>query len=158
VNFKRVVYACSTNTRVMRVYSSWRLAGSASLLTTVLICLGVFLFWWAVSGSEVSAASTRAGTPHAEQADNWDGYPIDDYYLAVFAAEDEAGEKLPKNAALLRTLVIVLFFGTAFGWLVACGWMRRMPEVASPIRCWFHSVVHLHQRRAVATLLGVFRL
>jgi hypothetical protein len=144
----------------MRVYSSWRFTGSASLLrTTVLICLGVFLFWWAASGSEVSAASTMmAGTPHAEQAANGDGYPIDDYYLAVFAAEDEAGEKLPKNAMLLRTLVIVLFFGLALEWIVVSGWMGRRPEVTSLNRCWFHSVVHLHQRRAVATLLGVFRL
>ena len=146
-------------TRVMRVNSSRRFTGSASLLTTaVLLCFGVFLLSWAASGSEVSAASTMGGTPHAEQAANGYGHQIDGTYLAVFAAEDEAGDKFPKNAALLRMLVLVLFFGPALGWLLASDWMRLRPRVCSPIKCWFHSMVHLHQRRAVATLLGVYRL
>jgi hypothetical protein len=145
--------------RVMRVCSSRRFTGSASLLTTsVLIWLGVFLSCWPASGSEGSAAITMADAPHAEQAANGYGHQIDGHYFAVFAAEDEAGEKLPKNAVLLRTLVLVLFFGLALGWLVASGLRRRRPEVCSPIRCWFHCVVHLHQRRAVASLLGVFLL
>jgi hypothetical protein len=145
--------------RVMRVCSSRRFTGSALLLTiSVLIWLGVFLFCWPASGSEVSAALTTAGAPHAEQAANGYGHPIDGNYFAVIAAEDEAGEKLPKNAVLLRTLVLVLFCGTALGWLGVSDWRHRRPEVCSPIRCWFHSIVHLHQRRAVATLLGVFRL
>jgi hypothetical protein len=151
----------STDTRVMRVFSSsWRFTRSASLLTTaVLLCLlGVFLFCWPASGSDVSAASTMAGAPHAAQAANGNGVPIDGNYLAVFADDDEAGDRLPKNAALLRALVFVLFFGLALRWLVVSGCRRRRPEVTSPIRCWFHSMVHLHQRRAVATLLGVFLL
>ena len=143
----------------MRVYSSRRFARFTSLVTiSVLILFGVFLLCWAVSGSEVSVASTMADTPHAERAANGNGYPVDSDYLAVFAAEGEAGKKLPKNAALLRTLVLVLFFGTALGCLGVSGWMRRRPEVCSLTRCWFHSVVHLHQRRAVATLLEVFQL
>jgi hypothetical protein len=147
------------NTRVMRVYSSRRFTGSASLLTTaVLLWLGAFLFCWPASGSDVSAASTMAATPHAEQAASAYGHPIDGTYLAVFAEEDGAGKKLPKNAALLRALVFVLFIGLALGWLVVSGWMRRRPEVCSLIGCRFHSVVHLHQRRAVATLLEVFQL
>jgi Na+/H+-dicarboxylate symporter len=144
----------------MRVFSSWRFTRCASPLTTaVLLWLGVFLLCWPSSGFEVSPAFTVAGAPHAEQAANgFSGHQIDGNYFAVFAAEDEAKDKLPRNATLLRTLVFVLFFGTALRWLGVSSWMRRRPEVCSPIRCWFHSMVHLHQRRAVATLLGVFRL
>jgi hypothetical protein len=144
----------------MRVFSSWRFTRCASLLTTaVLLWLGIFLLCWPSNGSEVSPAFTLAGAPHAEQAAKGSsGQHIDGNYLAVFAAEDEAKDKLPRNATLLRTLVFVLFFGTALRWLGVSSWMRRRPEVCSPIRCWFHCVVHLHQRRAVATLLGVFRL
>ena len=143
----------------MRVFSSWRFAGSAWLLSTaVLLWLGIFLLCWPSSGSEVSAAFTLAGAPHAEQAANGYGHQIDGTYFALFAEEDEAGNKLPKNAVLLRTLVLMLCFGTALRWLVVFGWIRSRLEACSPIRGWFHSVVHLHQRRAVATLLGVFRL
>jgi hypothetical protein len=144
----------------MRVYSSsWRFTRCASLLTTaVLIWFGVFLLSWPVSGSDVYAVSTMAGAPHVEQAANGYGDPIDANYLAVFAAEGEAGNKLPKNAVLLRALVFVLFFGLALGWIVVSGWRGRRPEVCSLVKCWFHSVVGLHQRRGVATLLGIFRL
>jgi hypothetical protein len=143
----------------MKLYSSWRFTRSASLLTTaVLLCLGAFLISWPASGSEVSTALTIADAPHAEQPANGNGNPIDENYLAVFAEEDEAGEKLPKNAAHLRTLFFVLFFGLALSWLVVSGWRRRRPEVCSLIGCWFHSMVHLRQRRAIATLSGVFRL
>jgi hypothetical protein len=127
----------------MRVFSSWRLAGSAPLLTTaVLLCLGVFLLSWTASGSAQVA----------------NGHPIDGKYLAMFAEEDEVSDQLPNNAMLLRMLVLVLFYGPALGGLLACGWRGSRAEVTSPIRCCFHSTVHLHQRRAVATLLGVFRL
>jgi len=143
----------------MRFSSSWRFTRSASLLTTaVLIWLGAFLLCWAASGSEVSAALPMVRSPHAEQAANGHRHSLDGDYLAVFAAEGEAGDKLPKNAALLRTLVLVLFFGPVLGWIVVSGWRRRRLEVCSLIRCCFHSVVHLHQRRAAATLLGVVRL
>jgi hypothetical protein len=141
----------------MRVFSSWRFAGSASLLTTAgLLCLGAFLLSWPASGSELSAVLAMVGAPHAEQVTN--GHPIDGQYPAVFAEEDEGRDALPKNAMLLRTLVLVYFFGSAFGWVVACGWRGSRPEVTLPFRCYFHSMVRLHQRRAVATLLGVFRL
>ena len=153
-------HAWSTNTRVMRVFSSWRFTRTASLLTIAgLLCFGVFLLSWPASGSDVSAAFTMAGAPLAEQAANGYGHSIDGNYLAVFAQEDAAGDKAPKNAALLRTLVFVLFLGLALGGLLmASGWMRRRPEVYSLNRCWFHSMAHLHQRRAVATLLEVFLL
>ena len=128
----------------MRVFSSWRFAGSASLLTTavLLLCLGAFLLSWPASGSE--------------QVTN--GHPIDGQYPAMLAEEDKVRDELTKNAMLLRTLVLVYFFGPALGWLLASGWRGSRPEDASPIRCCFHSMVHLHQRRAVAALLGVFRL
>jgi hypothetical protein len=76
----------------------------------------------------------------------------------MLAEEDEGSDQLPKNAMLLRTLVLVLFSGPALGWLLASGWRGSRPEDTSLFRCCFHSMVHLHQRRAVATLLGVFRL
>jgi hypothetical protein len=141
----------------MRLLSSWRFTRSATLLTTtVVLCLVAFLSSWPASGSELSAVLTMVGAPHGEQVAN--GRPIDDEYLAVFAEGDEDSDQLPKNAMLLRTLVLVLFFGPALGWLLACGWTRSRPEETSLMRCCFHSMVRLHQRRAVATLLGVFRL
>jgi hypothetical protein len=145
---------------VMRVFSSWRFTGSAALLRiTILLCLGVCLLSWSAGGSEVSAVLTVTDTPFAEQSTNSDGYPIDGTYLAEVAQESEPDDRLPKNSALLRNLVLVLFFWPVLWWLAATCWMRCRQEVCSHIRCWFHSMVHLHQRRGVATLfLGVFRL
>jgi hypothetical protein len=142
----------------MRVFSSWRFAGSVSLLSTaVLLCLGAFLLSWPASGSEVSAVLTIVGVPHAEQVAN--GHPIDGQYPAMFAdEEDEVSDQLPKNAMLLSTLVLVLFYGPALGWLMISCWRGSRPEDTSLKRCCFHSIIHLHQVRAVATLLGVFRL
>ena len=141
----------------MRVFSSWQFAGSASLLTTaVLLCLGAFLLSWSASGSEVFPIPTMVGATHAEQGAN--GHQIEGQYPAMFAEEDKVRDELPKNAMLLRTLVLVLFFGPVLGWLLASGWRGSRPEDNSLMRCCFHSMVHLHQRRTVATLLGVFRL
>jgi hypothetical protein len=142
----------------MRVLSSWHFAGSASLVTTaILLCLGAFVLSHSASGSELSAVLTMVRVPHAEQVAN--GLPIEGRYPVMFADEEDEGRyKLSKNAMLLRTLVLVLFYGSALGWLLFSGWRGSRPEVTSPIRCCFHSMVHLHQRRAVATLLGVFRL
>ena len=141
----------------MRVFSSWRAAGSVSLLTTaVLVCLVPFLLSWPASGSELSPVLTMVSAPHGEQVAN--GRQMDVKYPAMLAEEDEGSDQLPKNAMLLRTLVVVYFFGPALGWLVARGWIRGKPEVTSLMRCCFHCMVRLHQRRAVATLLGVFRL
>jgi hypothetical protein len=84
----------------MRVFSSWRFAGFASLLTiAVLLCLGAFLLSWTASGSAQVA----------------NGHPIDGKYLAMFAEEDEVSDQLPNNAMLLRMLVLVLFYGPALG-------------------------------------------
>ena len=144
----------------MRVFSSLRLAGSASLLTTavLLLWLGVFLLSWPpASGFELSPVLTMADAPHAEQVAN--GHPIDGQYPAMFAdEEDEVSDQLPKNAMLLSTLVLVLFYGPALGWLMISCWRGSRPEDNSLKRCCFHSIIHLHQVRAVATLLGVFRL
>ena len=127
----------------MRVFSSWQFAGSAWLLSTaVLLCLGAFLLSWPASGSEQVA----------------NGQQIDGQYLAMFAEEDQVRNELPKNAMLLSKLVLVYFFGPALGWVLASGWGGSRPEDTSLSRCSFHSKAHLHQRRAVASLLGVFRL
>jgi hypothetical protein len=143
----------------MRVLSSWRFYGSASLLpTAILLCLGTFLLsHYSASGSELSAVLSMVRLPHAEQVAH--ELPIEGTYPATFADEEDQGrDELPKNAMLLRTLVLVLFSGPVLGWLLASGRRGSRPEDASPIRCCFHSMIHLHQRRAVATLLGVFRL
>jgi hypothetical protein len=123
-----------------------------------MLWLGAFLLSWPASGSEAYASSAMAGTPHTEQAASGYEQQIDGTYFTLFAQEDETRDRLPRNAVLLRILVLVLFFGLPLGWLLTSGWMRRRREVYSLNRCWFHSVVHLHQRRAVASLLGVFRL
>src|SRR3954470_19876432 len=121
----------------MRIHSSWRFTRHASLLTAGgPLWLGAWLLSGPASGPEASPAVTMADAPHAEQAANGYGHSIDGNYPAVFAEEDEAGEMLPKNATLLRALVVVLF-GLALGWLVASGRMRRRPEVCSPIGCRF---------------------
>ena len=141
----------------MRVFSSWRFGGSASLVTTaVLLCLVACLLSWSASGSELSAVLTMVGAPHTEQVAN--GHQIDGKYPAMVAEEDKVRDELPKNARLLETLVLVYFFGPALGWLVASGWRGSRPEDISLFKCCFHSMVRLHQRRAVATLLEVFRL
>jgi hypothetical protein len=119
----------------MRVFSSWQFAGSASLLTTaVLLCLVPFLLSWPASGSEQVA----------------NGYPIDGQYLAMLAEEDKGSDELPKDAMLLTMLVLVYFFGPALGWLLASDWRGSRPLDNSPIRCCFHSMVHLHQRRELS--------
>ena len=142
----------------MRVFSYWRFAGSASLVTTaVLLCFGAFLLSWFVSGSEASAVLTVVGVPHSEQVA--DGLPMEGKYPAVFAdEEDEGSDGLPKNAVLLRTLVLALFYGPPLGWLLASDSRGSRPGITSLCRCCYHCMVRLHQRRAVASLLGVFRL
>jgi hypothetical protein len=131
---------------------------AALLSTAVLLCLGALLLSWPASESELSAVLTVVGAPHAEQVVN--GHPIDGQYPGMVAdEEDEGRDQLPKNAMLLlRTLVVVLFYGSALGWLLASAARGSRPEVTSPFRCCFHCMVRLHQRRGVATLLGVFRL
>jgi hypothetical protein len=106
----------------MRVLSSWHFAGSASLVTTaILLCLGAFVLSHSASGSELSAVLTMVRVPHAEQVAN--GLPIEGRYPVMFADEEDEGRyKLSKNAMLLRTLVLVLFYGSALGWLLFSGW------------------------------------
>lgn len=142
----------------MRVFGSGQFAGSASLLTTaVVLCLGAFLLSHSASGSERSVALIMVVAPHAEQGAN--GHSIEGKYPAMLAdEEDEVSDGLPKNAMLLSTLVLALFYGSVLGWLVASGWRGSRPEDTSLIGCCFHFMVHLHQRRATASLLGVFRL
>ena len=111
----------------MRHFSSWRFTGSASLLrTTILLCLGVFLLSWSAGGSEVSAVLNAADAPFAEQSTDSDGYPLDGTYLAEFAQESEPDDRLLKNSAPLKTLVSVLFFGTALWWIAVSSWMRTV--------------------------------
>jgi hypothetical protein len=141
----------------MRVFSSRQFAGSALLLTTaVVLCLGTLLLSHSASESELSVALTMVGAPHAEPVAN--GHPIEGKYPAMLAEEDEVSDGLPKNAVLLSALVLVYFYGPALGWLLVSGWRGSRPEDTSPIMCCSHSIVHLYQRRTVASLLEVFRM
>ena len=147
------------NTRVMRLFGSWPFARVAPLVAVVvLLCFAVFLFWPAGPKPEISAASPTVDSPHADQVANGYRHQIDGKYLATFAEEAEASDKLPGNAALLTALLLVIFFGTTLGWLLAFGWTCRRSEVSSLIGCCFPSIVRRHQRRPVAALLGVFLL
>jgi hypothetical protein len=120
----------------MRVFSSWQFAGSTSLLTiAVLLCLVPFLLSWPANGSEQEA----------------NGLPIDGQYAAILAEEDQVSDQLPKNAMLLRTLVLALFIGPfslhnssasatscryPIGSLPAVGWRS---VVLHPSSCLFHA-------------------
>ena len=118
-------------------------------LSIILVC------WWVrslrcpcCSGCTFCRAISRLG---------W--YPLDGTFLAEFAQESEPDDRLPINAALLKSLVLVLFFGPVLWWLAASRWMRRRQKVCSAVRCWFHSMIHLCQRRGVPTLfLGILLL
>ncbi len=147
------------NTGIMRSFRSWPVARVASLVAVVvLLCFGVFLSWPAGPKSEVSGAPTTTNSPHADKVANGYGRATAATYLAAFAEEPEAGDKLPRNATLLTTLLLVVFFGTALGWLLVFGRTHRRPPVPSLIKCCFLSIGRRHQRRPVAALLGVFRL
>jgi hypothetical protein len=120
------------------------------------VVVGSLPFYWAaVPKSEPSAALTTAGAPPAEQGHR---PSIDGSYLAVSAEEGELDDKPPPNAALLTELVLVVSYGTVLGWLLAFARRRRSSEVHSLAGRRLHSLVWLPRRRAVAALLGVFRL
>jgi hypothetical protein len=151
----RTVY----NTGVMKSLRSWRFARIAALVAAaVLLCLGVLLSWPATR-ADIPDSLTTAGSPHVGQGANEDGGPpLNGSYLAVPAEEAQEGDKGPVNAAFLTTLLLVVFFGTALGWLLAFDWKCRRPDVSSLIGCCFSSIVCRQQRRPVAAFLGVFRL
>jgi hypothetical protein len=147
--------------RVVKSSGSWPFAHVVWLVAAVVVvlCFGVFLSLPAAPESEVFPAfTTAAGSPHADQVANGYRHLIDGNYLAASAEDDEASDELPENATLLTTLLVVVFFGRALGWLLAFGSMRRRLKVPSFFGCCFPSIVRHHQRRPVATLLGVFRL
>jgi hypothetical protein len=142
----------------MKSLRSWRFARIASLVAAAtLFCLGSFLSWPA-TGAEVPTSLTTSGSLHVDQGSNGDGHPLNRSYVAVPAEEAEDDDKGPVNAGLLTTLLLLVFFGTALGWLLAFGWMCHRPEVSSLIGRCFFSIVRCHQRQPVAALLGVFRL
>ena len=149
-----------SNTRVVTFFSSWPLVRVESLVAVgVLLCFGVFPSWAAFPKSDVSpAALTMVDSLHADQVANGYGDVIDGNYLPAFAAEAEASDKLPRNAAVLTALLLVGFFGTIIGWLLALGWPRRRSRIPLLIGCCFPSIGRRHQRRPVAALLEVFRL
>ncbi len=135
---------------------SWRFARIASLVTAVsLLCLGTFLSL-STTGADVPASLMVAASPHVIHGAN--GHTIEGTYLAVLADDAEGSDEVPVHAELLTTLLLVVVFGTALGWLLAFGWTRLRCQVLSLIGSCFPSIGRRHQRRPLGALLGVFRL
>jgi hypothetical protein len=140
----------------MKSLRSWRFARIASLVTAVsLLCSGTFLSL-PTTGADVPASLVMAGSPHVVHGAN--GHTIDGPYLAALADDAEGSDEVPVHAALLTTLLLVVFFGTVLGWLLAFGQTRLGCQVPSLIGSCFHSIGRRHQRRPLGALLGIFRL
>jgi hypothetical protein len=148
-----------SNTVGTTFFRSWPFVRVRSLVEVgILLCFGVFPCWAAVPKSEVSADLTMVESPHVDQVANGYGHAIDRNYLAEFAQEAEASDKLPAKATLLAALLLAVFFRIAFGWLLAFGRTRRRLELPMLMERCSPSISRRHQRRPVAALLGVFRL
>ena len=81
---------------------------------------------------------------------NGGGHPPTGIYLAATGEEAEAGDRDPVNAGLLTELLVV-FFGTIFGWLLS----------NNPGTFRFSSITYPPSfviAREDAPFLGVFRL
>src|SRR5215211_6269680 len=98
----------------MRVFSSWRFAGSVSLLSTaVLLWLGTFLLSWPASGSELSAVLTIVGVPHAEQVAN--GHQIGGQYPAMLPKRMRVATSFRKTPCFLGRWSLCTSLGQPWG-------------------------------------------
>jgi hypothetical protein len=148
-----------SNTVVTIFLRSWPFVRVASLVVVgILLCFGVFPCWAEVPKPEVSADLKMVESPHLDRVANGYGHAIDRKNLAEFAQEAEASDKLPAKDTLLAALLLVVFFGTAFRWLLAFGRARRRLKLPMLTERCSPYISRRHQRRPVAALLGVFRL
>jgi hypothetical protein len=93
--------------------------GVPVVVAAVLLCLGVLLSLFVVSGSEGSSALGMANVLRADQGTNGDAPPQDGTSL-FFAPAEEVTDDGPANAGLLTMLFLAAsFFGLTARWLLS---------------------------------------
>ena len=92
--------------------------GAPIVVVAVLLCLGVLLSSFVVSGSEGSSALGMANMLRVDQVTNGNSPPQDGTPLFLAPAQEET-DKGPVNAGLLTMLLLAAsFFGVSAGWLL----------------------------------------
>jgi len=93
--------------------------GVPVVVAAVLLCLGVLLSLFVISGSEGSSALGKANVLRADQGSNGNAPPQDGTF-PFFAPAEEATDDSPVNAELLTMLFLVAsFFGLSARWLLS---------------------------------------
>ncbi len=140
------------NTRAMRSFRSRRFAHCASLVAAAaLLCAGILLSWPA-NRSEGPNTYAKADAYQIAQGANGDEHPLNGSYLVMSAEEAGNSNKGPVDADLLTALLLA-YFGTTFGWLLAYDRGRGMLYSSGIIRRQSFLAV-----REDAPFLGVLRL
>src|SRR5215213_85122 len=93
------------------IFKACRFARGVPVVVAVLLCLGVLLSLFVVSGSEGSSALGKANMLRVDQGANGNAPPQDGTSL-FFAPAEEATDDSPVNAELLTMLFLAAsFFG-----------------------------------------------
>jgi hypothetical protein len=102
------------------IFKACRFAGGVPVVVAaVLLCLGVLLSLFVVSGSEGSSALGKANILRVDQGANGNAPPQDGTSL-FFAPAEEATDDSPVNAELLTMLFLAAsFFGLSARWLLS---------------------------------------
>jgi hypothetical protein len=102
------------------IFKACRFAGGVPVVVAaVLLCLGVLLSLFVVSGSEGSSALGKANMLRVDQGANGNAPPQDGTSL-FFAPAEEATDDSPVNAELLTMLFLAAsFFGLSARWLLS---------------------------------------
>jgi hypothetical protein len=102
------------------IFKACRFAGGVPVVVAaVLLCLGVLLSLFVVSGSEGSSALGKANMLRVDQGANGNAPPQDGTSL-FFAPAEEATDDSPVNTELLTMLFLAAsFFGLSARWLLS---------------------------------------
>jgi hypothetical protein len=102
------------------IFKACRFAGGVPVVVAaVLLCLGVLLSLFVVSGSEGSSALGKANILRVDQGANGNAPPQDGTSL-FFAPAEEATDDSPVNTELLTMLFLAAsFFGLSARWLLS---------------------------------------
>jgi hypothetical protein len=102
------------------IFKACRFAGGVPVVVAaVLLCLGVLLSLFVVSGSEGSSALGKANMLRVDQGANGNAPPQDGTSL-FFAPAEEATDDSPVNTELLTMLFLAAsFFGLTARWLLS---------------------------------------
>jgi hypothetical protein len=102
------------------IFKACRFArGVPVVVAAVLLCLGVLLSLFVVSGSEGSSALGKANMLRVDQGANGNAPPQDGTSL-FFAPAEEATDDSPVNTELLTMLFLAAsFFGLSARWLLS---------------------------------------